>query len=416
MRSYKMVTTITDHGPYVSKLILELPFSIRREEVTKESFHVYVERLDEVTQELIYTQEWGSDIREASKGYQRPLNIYPCDEEGFFKEQGCFAAIELPEEKLGKRIEGTVLSSCYIRNKYRITQLHGFGDDPEKTGLVFTECAGELCPQLKGWHEKRYDGADKKLSYGFFQPQTDQKKLPLVVWLHGAGEGGDNPRIAYTGNKVVNISSPEIQKKLGGGAWILVPQCPTVWMDDGNEQMGRTSQSIYTKLLKECIDEFIAANSGQIDTDRILIGGLSNGGFMTIRMLIDYPGFFAGALPVCEAFFDENITDEMVGRLKDVPIWFVHTDTDELVSPRETSLPLYHRLKAAGAGDVHFTYFEHMEDLSGCYKDAAGRPMRYFNHAAWIHVYNDDCHTELDGRNVCVQGKPVTIWEWMGGL
>ena len=40
-------------------------------------------------------------------------------------------------------------------------------------------------------------------------------KLPLVIWLHGAGEGGTDPRIAYTGNKVVNMSSPELQKKLG---------------------------------------------------------------------------------------------------------------------------------------------------------------------------------------------------------
>ena len=65
---------------------------------------------------------------------------------------------------------------------------------------------------------------------------------PLVIWLHGAGEGGTDPTIAYTGNKVVNLSGPEIQAKLGG-AWILAPQTPTMWMDDGSGQYGRTGRS-----------------------------------------------------------------------------------------------------------------------------------------------------------------------------
>lgn len=44
--------------------------------------------------------------------------------------------------------------------------------------------------------------------------------------------------VAYTGNKVAALSWPDIQRKLGGAAYILTPQCPTVWMDDGVEKLG----------------------------------------------------------------------------------------------------------------------------------------------------------------------------------
>ena len=48
------------------------------------------------------------------------------------------------------------------------------------------------------------------------------------------------------------------------------------------------------------IDEFIDLHP-DIDRDRVYIGGCSNGGFMTMRMLLSYPDFFAAAYPVCEA-------------------------------------------------------------------------------------------------------------------
>ena len=238
--------------------------------------------------------------------------------------------------------------------------------------------------------------------------------IPLVLWLHGAGEGGRETRVAYTGNKVTALSSAEIQRKLGGAAWILAPQCPTVWMDDGKEKLGRSNESIYVRPLKALLDEFISARPGLVDRKRIYIGGLSNGGFMTVRMLRDFPDFFAGAIPVCEPFFQENFTEQMIEDLKKIPIWFVHAKGDRLVPPAETSLPLYHRLKQAGAGNVHFTLFNSVEDLTGKYKEPDGRARQYDSHGVWIQVYNDFCDTDLDGSRVMEQGMPVTVWEWLG--
>lgn len=68
-------------------------------------------------------------------------------------------------------------------------------------------------------------------------------------------------------------------------------------MDNGVEQLGRSNQSIYSPVLKALIDEFVAEHADRIDTDRIVVAGLSNGGFMTLRLCADYPDSLPRAFP-----------------------------------------------------------------------------------------------------------------------
>ena len=131
---------------------------------------------------------------------------------------------------------------------------------------------------------------------------------------------------------------------------------------EGVEQLGRSNQSIYSPVLKALIDEFVAEHADRIDTDRIVVAGLSNGGFMTLRLCADYPDFFAAGLPCCAPWY--NATDEDVAALAKTPLWFTHSKGDELVSPQQTVLPLTARLRDAGA-NVHLTYFSYVEDLTG---------------------------------------------------
>lgn len=401
MAAYKTVTRLTDYGPFIVKLILDTGCEVGPADVTPPVFNVHVTRREPNGEVLLRKGQ-------PSKGYVAVLRAYPCTEDGAPAPRGRYAALELAEERLNKRIEGNVLASRYIVNDYRVTQLQELPD--ATTGQVWDSCTGDLCPQLKGWKN-----GENTLKYGYFTPEHQPgQKLPLVVWLHGAGEGGADPLVAYTGNRVTAWSDPLSQRKLGGAAWVLVPQCPTVWMDDGKEQLGRSNQSIYVQPLKECIDAFIAQHAEAIDTDRIYITGISNGGFMTVRMLVDYPEFFAAAVPGCQAFFNENLTDAMVQSLKDTPIWFTHAKRDELVNPEETTLPIYHRLKAAGAQNVHFTYWDKVADPTGQYKDELGRPKPYFQHGVWVLLLDDVCRTELDGTHVLQNGAPVTMFEWLG--
>lgn len=413
MAKYKLVTRMTDSGPYIRKLILDLGCEVGVNDLSPEHFNVYCQRR-EADGSILMRQERGAPKALPSVGYQQVRAAYPCTPEGVMQPRSRFAALELAEERLGKRIEGNVFASRYIQNCYRVTQLKPFPsstpDEAPVTGLVFDTCGGEIAPELKGW-----SNAANTMRYGFFTPKHETgEKLPLVIWLHGAGEGGDDTLVAYTGNRVTALSGAHLQNSFGGAAWILVPQCPTVWMDDGKEKLGRSNRSIYSKSLKACIDGFIEDHQDEIDTDRIYLTGVSNGGFMTVRMLLDYPGFFAAAAPGCTPFYEENITEEVLGKLEKVPIWFTHAKGDELVDPKETVLPLYKGLKAVNAPNVHLTYWNEVKDPTGEYRDAEGRFKKYFNHAVWVLMLNDACRTEIDGSLVLEDGVPVTLWEWLG--
>ena len=250
------------------------------------------------------------------------------------------------------------------------------------------------------------------LNYGYFVPQTGNGKRPLIIWLHGAGEGGQDPTVAYAGNKVTNLATEEIQKKFGG-AYLLVPQTPTFWLNDGSGQYGRSGKSMYTEALKALIDEFIEKNDAAIDRNRIYIGGDSNGGFMTMRMTVNYPDFFAGVFPVCEALYDERISDQDIENIKNVPIWFTHAKNDPVVKPEETVVPTYERLIKAGAKNVHFTFWDKITDLHGLFVDENGEPFEYIGHFAWIPMLNDDCKVDYDEKPVVVDGKEVTLLDWL---
>lgn len=412
MEKYKIITTITEMGPYVSKIILQMPFEVSQTEISKESFNIYTERREMDTDEVVHAAMFGNGEEQIFKGYQIPRAVYPCSETGAPVKKSACVALDLNEEPLGKRCQGTVLTTRFVKNCYRITLLHAIDDDPLKSGLVFDECIEEICPQLTGWATVKYPEGDIRLNYGYYTPDANGK-APLIIWLHGAGEGGMDPNVVTHANKISHLSSPAVQAFYGGAAHILVPQCPTVWMDDGVEKLGKSNQSIYVKPLMDCIETFVSEHESTIDRNRIYVGGMSNGGFMTMRMIIDYPDYFAGALPACEVFYSHNITDEMLQSIKHIPIWFVHCKLDELVPSRETSLPTFFRLKEAGAENVHFTFYKELFDNTGRYRNEDGSPRRMFQHAVWNPILNNECCTDIDGTDVCVNGEPVTIWEWM---
>src|SRR5690625_3165245 len=146
-----------------------------------------------------------------------------------------------------------------------------------------------------------------KLSYDFYKPKQIDINQPLIILLHGAGEGGTDPRIALYGNKVVALASEKIQSYFDG-AYVLVPQAPTMWMDSGEGEYTKTGQSKYTKALVALIKEYMDKKS--IDRDRIYLGGGSNGGYMTMNLLLENPELFTAAFPICQAYASEWVSDE----------------------------------------------------------------------------------------------------------
>ena len=420
---YYTIVRITDMGPFVTKIVLPIGSEIKTDPAELlQSFSVYVERMDDLGETLILPKSWmARDDKEPSHGYVSVRKAYPSDMKGEEKEDGLFVTLEMahgPHFSLSAPMTSVKGMNAYIRMRYTITQLKNLETKAGKvTGRVFDYPLGSTCPDTYGWVNSVSSGEkEMPLGYGYYVPQVRKAgKRPLIIWLHGAGEGGSDPTVAYTGNKVTAFSSEKIQAYFGG-AYVMAPQTPTFWMDDGSGKYHEEGKTIYGKALKACIDEFVEKNPG-IDRKRIYIGGDSNGGFMTMRMVVDYPKFFAAAFPVCEALYDKTISDRDIENIKNVPIWFVHAKNDPVVDPKKTASATYKRLLKAKAPNVHMTFWNKIEDIRGAFAKENGKPFEYIGHFAWVHVYNDDCRLDFNGKpvTVTVDGvkREVGLLEWL---
>ena len=156
-------------------------------------------------------------------------------------------------------------------------------------------------------------------------------KWPLVVFLHGAGERGDNLDL-------VKLHGPP--KMVAQGRkfpFILVsPQCPA----DGWWPY---------QPVPELID-FIEKNY-RVDPDRIYLTGLSMGGYGTWSFAARQPQRYAAIVPICGG----GVPYLMRG-LGHLPIWVFHGDQDTAV-PLEESERLVRVLKSIGNEKVRFTVF-----------------------------------------------------------
>lgn len=79
--AYATVTTLGDFGPWISKVVLDLPCTVRANDIDASTFHIYVER-HERTGEILMRKEHGADHAAPSVGYIDVLAAYPCDENG----------------------------------------------------------------------------------------------------------------------------------------------------------------------------------------------------------------------------------------------------------------------------------------------------------------------------------------------
>lgn len=301
--------------------------------------------------------------------------------------------------------------------------------DAMKSPVVINQASENprVIPCLDDWGEpKSYTNEknDQTLTYKAYETDTlkkDSGKNPLIIWLHGAGEGGTDIDIALLGNDVTNLGEEKIQsyfKKDGKeGAYVLAVQTPTFWMDNGEGGQGDgAGESIYKETLMETIESYVASNS-DIDTDHIYLGGCSNGGFMTMQMAISYNDYFAAYYPICEAKPNANITDENINVLKDSAIWFTAAANDTTVNPDNYTNATYKRLMNAGATDVHYSFFENVKG------NDSGTEVEYTGHYSWIYTLSDRC--SLDQKNPNAIAVPSTekvtyneteissLWQWI---
>ena len=237
--------------------------------------------------------------------------------------------------------------------------------------------------------------------YAVYKPA--KKTDTLFVWLHGGGEGeaeGSDAYVPVLANKVTALAGDEFQKALGG-AVVLAPQSPTFWMNGGNGDYTEDNSTIYTESLHELIDYY----KGECGAEQVVLAGCSNGGFMTLDLMMNYPGEYVCGIPICEGKLDKNVTDEEIGILKDQPLFFIYSESDPTLPPADYAIPTIKRLRAVGARELKVFSPEKVVDTSGLYTDDKGNPYQYSGHWSWIYFDNNEARDDVTGQDV---------WSWIG--
>lgn len=239
--------------------------------------------------------------------------------------------------------------------------------------------------------------------YASYKPEGGSKTL--VVWLHGLGEGGtDNtdPYVTLLANKAAVLGDESFQSTVGV-ANVLVPQCPTYWMDNDGKMTNFTGGGIQadgTSHYLESLHELIAKYKEETGSTKVVIAGCSNGGYMTMLMALNYPTEYDAYVPICEALPNALITDEQVKTLADLKMYYVYSQDDTTVVPELHEVPLLQRLEAAGAKQTHASVTEHVVDTTGTYYadengqptlENTGKPYQYMGHWSWIYFFNNTC-------------------------
>ena len=394
---YGVVIEGYDWGPAVSKVILYLEEPVTS--VNWNDYKVAVQRSSDCP-----TIPAGQVL-----GSRTVIAGYVSDAEGTRLEEGNHITLVLavaPNQPIGSPIQYSQEEECSGNNwiDYDLTIRD------ETKGMIWNEEVNRIMPIIDRFDlSGRFsDGNGITMSYASYSPPADQEKSPLIIWLHGGGEGGVDPSIPLVANKAANYASDEIQA-IFGGAYVLVPQSPTRWMDSGEGTTRGEADDIYFEAVKTLIEDFISKHP-DVDRDRIYVGGCSNGAYLTFKLIIEYPDFFAAAFPSALAYRAANFTDAQVDRIKNIPIWFIHSKDDGTTVPEQTVVPVYNRLKEAGAPNVHFTFYDHVVDITGFF---GGDGYHYPGHWSWIYSHANVARRDYDGSLVTLDGQPVTIMEWM---
>src|SRR5262245_20037404 len=197
-----------------------------------------------------------------------------------------------------------------------------------------------------------FQDGEYKLNYRLLKPRPfdPAQKYPLVIFLHGAGERGDDnyKQLVHGMN---DFASDEIMAKYP--AFVIAPQCPEGQAWGGINRLARvpTPANELTPALAATLEAVDAlCREFPIDDKRIYITGLSMGGYGTWNALANRTELFAAAAPICGG---GEVTS--ASKIKDIPIWAFHGDKDTTVPP-EQSREMISALKAAGGNPKYTEY------------------------------------------------------------
>lgn len=179
-----------------------------------------------------------------------------------------------------------------------------------------------------------------KLGYLLYLPpdyNSTGEGSPMILFLHGAGERGDNL------NQVKIHGLPKMLETDSNFPFIVVsPQCPA-----------ESWWTFHLEALKALIDDITARYN--VDKSRIYLTGLSMGGFGTWTLAAVYPDYFAAIAPVCGG--GEYIIAKH-NRYR-MPVWAFHGAKDDVI-PLQRSQEMVDSVRSCG-GNVEFTVYPELD-------------------------------------------------------
>ena len=156
----------------------------------------------------------------------------------------------------------------------------------------------------------------EKLKYVIRYPDGYEigKKYPVLFYIHGAGGRGEDINIIRNHSFFKLTEQHEVFPFI-----CIAPQCyANSWFD-----------------IFEQLQAFVKAMISSVFCDRskVYLMGASMGGYTTWQLAMAHPQLFAAIIPICGGGMYWN-----AGRLKDVPVWAFHGDSDPTVLTRESEI------------------------------------------------------------------------------
>ncbi|MFD7713005.1 prolyl oligopeptidase family serine peptidase [Streptomyces sp. NPDC059786] len=210
---------------------------------------------------------------------------------------------------------------------------------------------------------------------------------PLIVWLHGGGEGAslpdgyyDNETTLRANRGALGFATLEAQR-IFDGAYVLAPQSTSAWMLDGPR---------FAPLIHEIIGDVTRGN--RVDRDRIYVAGCSNGGYMSMKMTTVYPTLFAASVPICGVVTSfppggaPLIPDSELARIT-TPSWLVASRDDTTVEPQANTVHAHELIPGS---------------LMTLYDHVVWNGHQFAGHWSWIYVARND-----------PSDNGTHVWQWM---
>lgn len=221
-----------------------------------------------------------------------------------------------------------------------------------KTDLSTFAAGPDLRPRLE---KREYrDAQGGCLPYRLFVPKdyNPSRQYPLIVFLHGAGERGNDNETQLKHDQVLRLVRDDVQAQ--HPSFLVAPQCPTgcrwVEVDWGDEQPHHTPDepSVPMRRLLALLDEL--PKQYHLDPQRRYVTGMSMGGYGTLDLLVRRTDYWAAAVCVCGGGDDFR-----AAQIAGIPLWAFHGDRDTAV-PVQRSRSLTAALKQAG-GKPRYTEY-----------------------------------------------------------